>query len=49
MIDSTGLYPSVRVDAAPVSAAGSAGGVLLTKTAAVTGLSAGLAQGWADG
>ena len=41
---STGFYPSVRVDTAPVSAAGSAGGVLLTTAADVTGLSAGLAD-----
>ena len=45
MINTTGLYPHVRVDSAPVSAAGSAGGVLLTKTAAVTGLGAALAEG----
>ena len=45
MIDSTAVYPPVRVDAAPVSAVGSAGGVLLTKTAAVTGLGAALAEG----
>lgn len=44
MMKTTGFYPSVRVDAAPVSAAGSAGGVLLTKTAEVTGLAGELAQ-----
>ncbi|TWP31931.1 IS1380 family transposase [Leekyejoonella antrihumi] len=38
MNNTTGLYPSVRVDTAPVAAAGSAGGVLLTKTVEVTGL-----------
>ena len=47
MIKTTGLYPPVRVDAAAVSAAGSAGGVLLTKTAAVTGLNAALSEGLA--
>lgn len=35
----TGFYPSVRLDTAPVSAAGSAGGVLLATAADVTGLS----------
>ena len=34
-----GFYPSVRVDSAPVAAIGSAGGVLLTAAAEVTGLS----------
>ncbi len=34
----TGLYPKSRVDVAPVSAVGQAGGVLLTETARVTGL-----------
>ena len=43
MKKSTGFYPSVHVDTAPVSAAGSAGGVLLTTCADVTGLSGGLA------
>jgi len=41
----TGFYPSVRVDSAPVSAVGSAGGVLLTTAAEVTGLSVALRQG----
>lgn len=41
----TRSYPSVRVDAAPVAAAGSAGGVLLTTTADVTGLSRFLGEG----
>lgn len=41
----TGSYPSVRVDAAPVAAVGSAGGVLLTTTADVTGLSGALRDG----
>ncbi|MFC6714298.1 IS1380 family transposase [Branchiibius cervicis] len=45
MVKTTALYPQVRVDSAPVSAAGSAGGVLLTKTAAVTGLGAALVDG----
>lgn len=40
----TGFYPCVRVDTAPVSAAGSAGGVLLTTAADVSGLSRALAQ-----
>ena len=34
-----GFYPSVRVDSAPVAAIGSAGGVLLTAAAELTGLS----------
>lgn len=40
-----GFYPSVQVDTAPVSAVGSAGGVLLTTAAEVTGLAAGVAEG----
>ena len=44
MKKTTGFYPPVRVDAAPVTAVGSAGGVLLTKTAEVTGLVSGLAE-----
>lgn len=40
----TGFYPSVRLDTAPVSAAGSAGGVLLTTAADVTGLSGALTE-----
>lgn len=36
--------PRVRVDAAPVGAGGHAGGVLLTRTAEITGLSAALQQ-----
>ena len=46
---STGLYPRVRVDTSATAAVGQAGGVLLIRTVAVTGLdralSAGLA-GW---
>lgn len=34
----TALYPRLHVDAAPVGAVGQAGGVLLTRTAEVTGL-----------
>jgi hypothetical protein len=41
----TGFYPSVRVDSAPVAAVGSAGGVLLTTAAEVTGLSSALRDG----
>ena len=41
----TGFYPSIRVDAAPVAATGSAGGVLLTRAAEVTGLTAALRDG----
>lgn len=37
-MNTTGLYPRVRVDTAPVAAVGLAGGVLLTRTVAVTGL-----------
>lgn len=37
MKKTTGFYPPVRVDAAPVAATGSAGGVLLAKAAEVTG------------
>lgn len=37
-MNTTGLYPRVRVDTAPVAAIGQAGGVLLTRTLAVTGL-----------
>jgi hypothetical protein len=40
----TGFYPSVRLDSAPVAAVGSAGGVLLTTTANVTGLSAAMRE-----
>ncbi|KYH44910.1 IS1380 family transposase, partial [Branchiibius sp. NY16-3462-2] len=49
MKKTTGFYPSVQVDTAPVSAAGSAGGVLLTTAAEVTGLSPAMARaldGW---
>ena len=45
MKKTTRSYPSVRVDAAPVAAVGSAGGVLLTTTAEVTGLSRALREG----
>ncbi len=44
MKNSTGFYPPVGVDSAPVTAVGSAGGVLLTKTADLTGLSAALRE-----
>ena len=37
-MNTTGLYPRVRVDTSPVAAVGLAGGVLLTRTVAVTGL-----------
>jgi len=40
----SGFYPSVRVDSAPVAAVGSAGGVLLTKTAELTGVSAAMRE-----
>ncbi len=45
----TGLYPKSRVDVAPVSAVGQAGGVLLTGTVRVTGLDRALSDalaGW---
>lgn len=42
MVKTTGLYPRSRVDVAPVSAVGQAGGVLLTETARVAGLDRGL-------
>jgi hypothetical protein len=41
----TGFYPSVGVDSAPVAAVGSAGGVLLTRVCEVTGLSVALREG----
>ena len=44
-MNATGFYPRVRVDAAPVAAAGSAGGVLLTRTVRAAGLDVGLSQG----
>ena len=34
----TGLYPGVRVDTSATAAVGQAGGVLLIRTVAVTGL-----------
>lgn len=37
-MNTTGLFPRVRVDTSPVPAVGLAGGVLLTRTLAVTGL-----------
>ena len=37
-MNAIGFYPRVRVDAAPVAAAGSAGGVLLTRTVRAAGL-----------
>lgn len=45
MKKTTGFYLPVRVDAAPVAATGFAGGVLLTKAAEVTGLTAALRDG----
>ncbi len=51
MKKTTGFYPSVRVDSAPVApvapvaAVGSAGGVLLTRVCGVTGLSVALREG----
>ncbi len=45
MKKTTGFYPSVRVDAAPVAAVGSAGGVLLATASEVTGLGVALRQG----
>ncbi|MEO7059644.1 MAG: IS1380 family transposase [Lapillicoccus sp.] len=45
MKKNTGFYPFVRVDSAPVAAVGSAGGVLLTTAAEVTGLSVALREG----
>ena len=44
-MNATRTYPSVRVDAAPVAAVGSAGGVLLTETLAVSGLTSTLSVG----
>ena len=44
MKKTTGFYPSVRVDSAPVAAVGSAGGVLLTTASEVTGLSLALRE-----
>lgn len=44
-MNATRLYPSVRVDAAPVAAVGSAGGALLTETLTVSGLTAALSVG----
>lgn len=43
-MNGTGFYPRVRVDAAPVSAAGSAGGVLLTGAVRAAGLDVALSQ-----
>src|SRR5690625_538457 len=42
MVNTTGLYPRVHVDVAPVPAVGNAGGVLLTETIRATGLDRGL-------
>ena len=44
MKKASGFYPSVRVDSAPVAAVGSAGGVLLTKTAELIGVSAAMRE-----
>ncbi|MGP9684155.1 IS1380 family transposase [Brachybacterium sp. AOP3-A1-3] len=41
-MNTTGLYPRVHVDVAPVPAVGNAGGVLLTETLRATGLDRGL-------
>lgn len=46
-MNGTGFYPRVRVDAAPVAAAGSAGGVLLTRTVRAAGLDVALSGGLA--
>ena len=43
-MNTTGLYPRVRVDTSTVAAVGLAGGVLLTRTVAVTGLDRLLSQ-----
>lgn len=43
-MNTTGLYPRVHVDVAPVPAVGSAGGVLLTETVRATGLDRGLTR-----
>ena len=43
-MNGTGFYPRVRLDAAPVGAAGSAGGVLLTQTVRASGLDTALSQ-----
>ena len=44
MKPTTSLYPRVHVDSGPCRAVGQAGGVLLTRTAAVSGLAAALAR-----
>ena len=44
MKKASGFYPSVRVNSAPLAAVGSAGGVLLTKTAELTGVSAAMRE-----
>jgi Transposase DDE domain group 1 len=46
-VKSTGLYPRVRVDTSATAAVGQAGGVLLTRTVAVTGLDRALSAGLA--
>ena len=43
----TGLYPRARVDTSATAAVGQAGGVLLTRTVAVTGLDRHLSAGFA--
>jgi len=43
-VNGIGFYPRVRVDAAPVAAVGSAGGVLLTETVRVAGLDTALSE-----
>lgn len=46
-MNATCLYPRVRVDAVPVAAVGSAGGVLLTEAVRASGLQAALSAGLA--
>ena len=43
-VKTTGLYPRVHIDAAPVAAVGQAGGVLLTETIRAAGLDRALSQ-----
>src|SRR5690625_7107338 len=48
-VNTTGLYPRVQVDVAPVSGVGQAGGVLLTETVRATGLDQALSAASAPG
>ncbi|HJB10464.1 MAG TPA: transposase [Candidatus Brachybacterium merdavium] len=48
-MNTTGLYPRVQVDVAPVSGVGQAGGVLLTETVRATGLDQALSAASAPG